>query len=279
MGLFNWLSKNEVSQELQEDCSPIINDFSHFEQVTDYIYEKSGIADLDTRALASSILQKFAVEQNIHITDDFLQMMKTNEKFYQDVMNIVTVNETYFLREEKELEWLVDYIKKTTHNLKILSMPCSSGEEVYSILIMLNEAGIDLNKIQITGYDLNSSAINNARIASYQDRPLHKFDASLKAKYFHIDENNLYKVSPFIKNHASFEQKNIFDLYNKKNEFDIILSRNMFIYFDNGKRLEALNIIINLLKTDGIYIKGHADHIRPHKHLQSSKFGIYKKVL
>ncbi|WP_321777829.1 CheR family methyltransferase [Sulfurimonas sp.] len=279
MGLFNWLSINNTNQNIHEEVTPIVNDFSHFKQVTNYIYEKSGIADLDTRALSSSILQKFADEQNIHITAHFLQMMKSNDKFYQDVMNIVTVNETYFLREEKELKWLVSYIKRSSHNLKILSIPSSSGEEVYSILILLNEAGVDLKKIQITGYDINSSAIKKARNASYKKRPLHKLNANLKAKYFNIDENNSYKISPFIKNQANFKQNNIFDLHNEINKFDIVLSRNMFIYFDNEKRLEALNIIINLLKPDGIYIKGHADHIHPHKHLQSLKFGIYKKVL
>lgn len=278
MGLFDWLNKNEESEKLEEVCIQKDTDFSSFHLVTDYIYEKSGITELDKRALTASRLQQYAISEDIYSTNEFLSFMKSNHQFYQEIINIATVNETFFLREIKELKWLVSYIKNTNLTLNILSMPCSSGEEIYSILILLSIEGIDISKIKITGYDINSHAITHAKSGEYDEHSLHKLNPQTKDKYFTINENNYYEVSPYLKTNVDFIQKNIFDLENEQNRYDIILSRNMFIYFDSKKRKLATEIIANLLKTDGIYIKGHADQIYQHPNLRNIHYGVYKKV-
>lgn len=277
MGFFNWLGKKEEEQ-IEEICVEKKADFSSFNKVTDFIYEQSGIIDLDKRALTSSRLQQYAISENIYTTDEFLLSMKNREEFYQEVINIATVNETFFYRELKELEWLVKYIKSTNRSFKILSMPSSSGEEVYSILILLSEAGVDLSRIDISGYDINSEAVKNALVGEYDEHSLHKLDTKVRDKYFKKNSDNHYEIDLQIKRHTNFSQNNIFSLKSKKSEFDIVLSRNMFIYFDDEKRELALNIIVNLLKRDGVYVKGHADHIKGHQELESISFGIYKKA-
>ena len=275
MGLFSLFSKKKI-----EELENIVKqqaDFSSFNRVTDYIYEKSGITDLDTRALAASRMQQYAMNQNIYTSAEFLTMMKENTSFYQEVMNIATVNETFFMREVKELEWLVEYIQSTHKKLKILSMPSSSGEEIYSILIMLGERGISLDKVEMYGYDINSQAIKNAKDGQYEEHSLHKLDSNLRMKHF-SQEGDIYKISSSIQMHTHFEQNNIFEVDARKHNFDVVLSRNMFIYFDDEKRKRALNIIIELLNPNGIYIKGHADHIAKHNNLEKICYGIYKKV-
>ena len=276
MGLFDWLNKKE-SEEVQEVCVKRDADFSSFKEVTDYIYELSGIIDLDKRALTSSRLQQYAISQDIYTTSEFLSKMKSSSEFDQEVINIATVNETFFMRELKELEWLIGYVKRSNKTLKILSMPSSSGEEVYSILLLMLQNGIDLSRVEINGYDINSKAVANAIKGKYDEHSLHKIDENLRDKYFTKNEENHFEISSMLKNSVRFEQKNIFDLVNEKNRYDIVLSRNMFIYFDDEKRELALNIIANLLKTDGIYIKGHADHIKIHPNLENIEYGIYKK--
>ncbi len=278
MGFFDYWSAKEES-EIEVIPTNRDTDFSSFKQVTDYIYTKSGIVDLDKRALTASRAQQYAITQNIFTTDEFLSTMKNNHTFYQEIINIATVNETYFLREVKELEWLINYIKNSNRNLKILSMPSSSGEEIYSILLMMCKEGLDINSVNITGYDINSQAIKYAISGEYNEHSLHKIDSKTVENYFTKIEDNHYKIDLKLKNIAKFEQKNIFDLVKQSGQYDIILSRNMFIYFDDENRTKALDIIANLLKNDGIYIKGHADHIKPHPNLQNIAFGIYKKVL
>lgn len=276
MVFFNWLNKKSDSESRELDITRE-SDFSNFKKVTDFIYEKSGITDLDKRALTSSRTQQYAIDEGIYTTDEFLSKMNNDHQFYQEIINIVTVNETFFLRELKELEWLVAYIKSSTKHFKILSMPSSSGEEIYSILLLLCEAGVDISRIEISGYDINSDAIAEAQRGEYDGHSLHKIDNQTKHKYFN-EVDNYYQVIASLREKPKFEQINIFDLHNEKNKYDIVLSRNMFIYFDNEKREKALSIIVNLLKTDGIYIKGHADHIQKHPNLDSIEYGIYKKV-
>ncbi len=275
MGFFDWLNKKE--QSIEEVCIKRDSDFSNFKKVTDFIYEESGITDLDKRALTSSRAQQYAITQDIYTTDEFLLQMKNSHEFYQEIINIATVNETFFLREVKELEWLVEYIKKENRAIKILSMPCSSGEEIYSILIMLSLRGIDLSTITITGYDINSQAVKLASQAKYDEHSLHKIDTQTRDKYFTLDSGSLYEVIDSLKNIPKFEQKNIFDITDIA-KYDVVLSRNMFIYFDEDKRKIATDIVANLLKSGGIYIKGHADHIYKHPKLDKLAYGIYTKL-
>ena len=276
IGFFNWLSDKEEVQREEIYIEKNAN-FSNFKKITDFIYEKSGIIDLDKRALTSSRLQQYAISEDIYTTDEFLRIIQNREEFYQEVINIATVNETFFFREIKELEWLVQYIKNSYTNFKILSMPSSSGEEVYSILILLSEAGVDLNKIEINGFDINSNAVKNSMRGEYDEHSLHKLDIKIRDKYFRHNEEGHYEIDSSIKSHANFFQNNIFNLDAQSGKYDIVLSRNMFIYFDDEKRKEALSIIINLLKQNGIYIKGHADHIKPTSELKNILFGIYEK--
>lgn len=251
-------------------------DFSYFKKITDSIYEKSGIVDLDKRVLTGSRLQQFAISKNIYNTDEFLFAIKVDKVFYQEVLNIATVNETFFFREIKELYWLIEYIKKEDRRLKILSMPCSSGEEIYSILLLMSINNIDINQVEFIGYDINSDAIKKAIEGVYDMHSLHKLDEQIKLDYF-IKNENLFSINEKLKQNIEFKQQNIFDLKDSDDRFDIVLSRNMFIYFDEEKRKIALDIIVNLLKVKGIYIKGHADHIYKHPNLKNLEYGIYKK--
>jgi len=276
MGFLDFFSSKKDDEQKKEPIKVKV-DFSNFELISEYIYTKSGIIDLDKRALVSTRLKQFAQELNIFTTSDFLTKMQKDIKFYQDVINIVTVNETYFFREYHELEWLVEYIKSTNENIKILSLPSSSGEETYSILIMLDMAGVDISRIEISGYDINSEAVDDARNAYYNSHSLHKIDENIKNKYFTKQSDDLYQISSNFRNIAKFAQKNIFELNDENSKYDIVLSRNMFIYFNNEKRAQALDVIVNLLKNGGIYIKGHADNIEQHLKLKNIEFGIYKK--
>jgi len=280
MGFFNiFKSKKQKIKETKEKIQKDIKvDFSNFKKITDYIYKKSGIVDLDKRALTASRLQQYAKTQEVYNTDEFLNKMQNNIDFYQEILNIATVNETFFLREIKELQWLIEYIKRSNTKLNILSMPSSSGEEIYSILLMMLTNNISLDKVTIRGYDINSQAIQAAQNGIYDEHSLHKIDPETKNKYFQKTDEGSYEISNTIKQHTQFLQKNIFDLKNSSEKYDIILSRNMFIYFDESKRKEATFIIINMLKQNGIFIKGHADNIYEDEKLEKISFGIYKKT-
>ena len=277
MGLFNLFSKDMPKKE--KSVKEEQEDFSNFKSITNFIYERSGITELDQRALTASRLQNYAKEKRIFTTISFLEHMNRSEEFYQEVMNIATINESFFFREKKELDWLVSFIKKSEKNLDILVLPCSTGEEVYSILLLLLEEEISLDKVNISGCDLNSQAIKSAINGEYDEHSLNKLTPPFYTKYFIKNEKNLYNIKSELCTKPSFFQENIFEINTSKKQYDVVLSRNMFIYFDDEKRNRALNIIIDLLKSSGIYIKGHADHIEKNNKLVNITYGIYSKQI
>jgi len=274
MGFFDFFKTKSIQEEIVLDKKEV--DFSNFEFVANYIYEKSGITDLQNRSLTISRLKQLALSYDIYTTNDMLQKIKSDIDFYQESINIATVNETFFLREEKELKWLVEYIKNSSQSrFKILSLPCSSGEEVYSILLLLDMEDVDLNRIEIYGYDINSQAVDKAKSGIFDKHSLHKISDDMLDKYF-IKVDDGYQIDSKLRQKAQFFQKNIFNISNESQKYDIVLSRNMFIYFDDIKRTKALSIIMELLKDGGLYIKGHADNIQQTTHLKQLVYGVYK---
>jgi len=278
MGMFDWFS-GKKREKIEVNNTKISSDFSNFKRVTDYIYEKSGITDLDKRALTASHLKNYAKEEGVYTTTEFLKMMETNKSFYQEVMNIATINESFFYREKKELEWLISYIKESNHKLDILVLPCSTGEEVYSILLLMLEEGISLDKVNISGCDLNSQAVKSAKRAEYDEYSLHNIKTQIRDKYFTQNEQKFYEIKTSIKEKPKFFQENIFEINISLKKYDIVLSRNMFIYFDDENRKKALQVIVDILKPNGVYIKGHADYIQKHESLKNLTYGIYSKQI
>jgi len=273
--MFDWLFKKNNSEEIVTDVKPT-QDWSNFDKITNYLYDESGIIDLEKRALSSLRIKHYAIENRIYTTYELLESLKDKGKIYQDIINIATVNETYFLRELKELNWLVEYIKNSDKNLKILSMPCSSGEEIYSILLLMLQNDIPLDKIELIGYDINSQMIQKAKEAIYYEHSLHSVSNDLREKYFIKLNDKQFKLKDFITLHTTFKQQNIFEIDTDKESYDIILSRNMLIYFDEKKRNEAVSIISKMLNDGGIFLKGHADNISLGDNLKNIAHGVYK---
>lgn len=280
MGLLGWLF-NSGSDNIDSKVNDIpkkISYISDFEAIASYLYDQIGITDLTKRIVVTNQLKELASDHEIENSSQFIRRLQADRDFFQKTVNIVTVNQTYFFREYKELSWLCNYIQEQDKRLKILSLPSSSGEEIYSIKIMLSEIGYDLNKVDFVGYDINSDIISHANSGRYEKFSLHQLDNSVVEGYFKKDEKGFYHIDHTIKSNVLFMQNNIFDLQDAKESYDIILSRNMFIYFDDIKQKKATDVIVDLLRPNGIFIKGHADNIYAHPSLKSLSYGVYKKV-
>ncbi|NPA59424.1 MAG: hypothetical protein GXO30_02995, partial [Epsilonproteobacteria bacterium] len=112
----------------------------------------------------------------------------------------------------------------------------------------------------------------------YDEHSLYSVDKKTRDMYFTKVDDNKLSISRDIKKDTFFKQQNIFSIDVTKEKYDVILSRNMFIYFDEIKRIQATQIIIDMLNEGGIFIKGHADYIYKNKNLKNIAFGIYKKI-
>lgn len=204
-------------------------------------------------------LKLFCEPREIYSYLELLERSKNDENLRQDLINEITVNETYFFRELPQLEESINYAKSLKQKIRVLCAPCASGEEVYSLAILASEKGILGSSIEITGIDINSEAIDNANKALYSKRSLHRLDDRLKTHYFKLD-NEHYIVKKEKIPRIKFEVVNIFDDdFMKLGTFDIIFSRNMMIYFDDDFKHKAIKRFYELLKPHGRLYTGHAD--------------------
>ncbi|MDD2951047.1 MAG: methyltransferase domain-containing protein [Sulfuricurvum sp.] len=188
-----------------------------------------------------------------------------NEKLPVSLINLVTTNETYFEREPHHFDRLIEEILPNLDCLdplkpiRILSAPCSSGEESYSIALRLSAASVKLSRpIEIIGIDISEEMIEKARKGLYSPRSVHALDQSILERYF-VCVDGYYQILPFSSLTVRFISGNVFDpeLWKSLGSFDVIFSRNMMIYFDSFKNRELLKRFKEHLR--GYLILGHAD--------------------
>lgn len=246
--------------------------FKEFIKVRDYLYRKTGIF-IDDKKQNTFVkkLQPYLNDKGYANFRSFFHTLRfgNNQSFIQDVINLITVNETYFYREEHQFESLIKVILPLIHKskpksevLRILCAPSSSGEEPYTIALnLLDENSIlEQRDIELVGIDIDSKIINKAKKGIYTKRSVQFVPPTLLKKFFKVDGLD-YHIDSMIKNAVNFKIANVMDKMQMRQlgKFDIIFSRNMLIYFDDESRREVGVTFYDLLKPDGYIFLGHAD--------------------
>jgi len=245
---------------------------NHIEPLYSFIETKTGILlDIQKELIRHKILT-FCVQNNITSFNILLDELKKNKPFFENFIGTVTINETYFFREKKQIiKALLSHSQTSNEELRILSLPSSRGDEVYTIVLLA--FAINLTNFHVVGVDIDKQVIQKAKQGVYNPRALHKIDKETLMKYFEV-EGDVYHIKNSVKKFTSFYQYNLFDdeLF-QLGKFDIIFSRNLFIYFNDSKKIEAYKRLEKLKKNhhSQIYL-GHADissklhdYIRRHK--------------
>ncbi|EDP73731.1 CheR family methyltransferase [Hydrogenivirga sp. 128-5-R1-1] len=244
-------------------------------RLRDYISSKYGIY-IDNDKLVSIYNKKFQKLMEKYGYNNFEQFYKDfifrkNSYLIEDVLSNITVNETYFFREEYQFEVLVNNIlpdlndrKDRNSSINILSAPSSTGEEVYSIAIYIMEEGnmVHERDFMLLGIDIDSKAVEKAKAGIYTERSVYKVPPIILQKYF-IKTGKYYKVKDFLRQAVNFKVVNVLDKYSMKKlgKFDVIFSRNMLIYFEEKSRLEVLTNFYSILNDNGYLFLGHAERI------------------
>ena len=142
----------------------------------------------------------------------------------------------------------------------ILCAPSSTGEEPYSIVIALLEAGVASSKFQIVGIDINSDALEKASCATYKEKSIRNLPKDVVRKYF-TQNSETYTLKKEFSSLVTFKLANIFDSsFVSLGKFDFIFSRNMLIYFDKETKLKAKEILESMRKNrEHNVFFGHAD--------------------
>jgi chemotaxis protein methyltransferase CheR len=249
---------------------------SNFEKMAEYIYRKAGISlevEKHFAKIKTYVTQRCA-DVGLENFRKYFYKLRFDDKEgteFQELMNAVTVNETYFFREVNQLDVLaeellpeLDKVKPKGSPIRILSAPSSTGEEPYSMVIkILEEANvIEHRDIEIVGIDIDSTVIAKAQKGIYTDRAVHAIPPAIYHKYF-TKGTLTNEFSEDLRGAVEFKVVNIFDKTDvrKLGKFDVIFSRNMLIYFDDASRKEVAMTFYDLLNPDGYVLLGHAEYM------------------
>ncbi|WP_107796573.1 CheR family methyltransferase [Campylobacter concisus] len=263
--LFNKVDKQS---EVLEAKAP--SDMDGFNEFMSTIKTLCGVDLEPKRDITLQRVSIFAKNRQIKSFKDLVSMIRFDTLLRQDLLNLVTVNETYFYRELAQLKDVIYYAKELGE-ARILCAPCSSGDEVYSLAMLAYEFGLKQSDIQLTGIDINSEAIQACSVGCYGDRSLHRLSEFQKERFFTKKDDKFF-IKKEILPRCEFKILNVFDdaMFNL-GKFDIVLSRNMMIYFDDAFRLKCVERLHKLLKPEGRLYAGHADLV-PYTPLYTKRF-------
>jgi chemotaxis protein methyltransferase CheR len=257
-----------------------------FDRFAKLVYSESGIFLKDSKiTLLSNRLRKRLTALNLKTFQeyyDYIQTLKDKSKEIEELIDVVSTNETYFFRNERHFDALMQKslpdiaAKKKEKTLTIWSAGCSTGEEPYTIAICLMECKHLFPgwKLQVLATDIAYSVLDFARAGSYSGRRIEKVPAPLLSKYFTQDKTNPedFIVNDEIKALVSFKGLNLFkDSYPQN--IDIIFCRNVMIYFDREHQRELVgNFFKSLNKQHGYLYIGHSETL----HAISEDFSYVK---
>jgi chemotaxis protein methyltransferase CheR len=248
-----------------------------FERFREYFYKRTGIQftaskryfvdkRIDTCIRNSGLAGFAAWFAALRVSD--------RSDLLQDLINQLTVNETYFLREDYQFDSLLKTVLPATMAarggvgrivgpVKILSLPCSTGEEPYSIALRLLEEWdqIEHVDVEIHGADIDSDVLTRADHASYGERSLQRVPKPWLTKYFTKVGAGRYQLDEGIRGAVTLHQVNVCDTASMRafRDFDVIFCRNVLIYFDELSSRRAAENLYGSLRPGGYLFLGHSE--------------------
>ncbi|MTH52176.1 chemotaxis protein CheR [Bacillus mangrovi] len=219
-------------------------------------------------------------KRGFHSFSSYFQELKKNDSLLLELLDRMTINVSEFYRNRKRWEVLEQQILPTLllekPALKIWSAACSTGEEPYTIAMILKHAGISSAGILAT--DLDENVLARARLGLYGERSVKEVPEGVKSRYFTIS-NDSYEVKDEVKKMVQFRQQNLLsDRYDSG--FDLIVCRNVLIYFTEEAKEGIYHKFSGALRKGGILFVGSTEQIfHPERYgLQSEEPFFYRKM-
>jgi len=270
------VSSDSVFQ-LKTNQDLVLSDKS-FENIRKYVYDNCGIYFQDNKKylLESRLIKRinYLGLESFEQYFDFLRFHSGGASEKKYLYEAITINETFFFRNQPQLDVLVSTVvpeimakklKSGSSKLRIWSAASSSGEEAYSTAIVITDLlklKYPAMQVEIVGTDLNHAVIEKANIGSYKEYSIRNTPAYYLKKYFK-QSGSSYIVDPSIKKMVSFKVLNLYDDINMRamRDFDIIFCANVLIYFDMKSKMKVVNHLYNSLNNGGYLFIGYAESL------------------
>lgn len=212
-------------------------------------------------------MQKVTRVTGLTSTTELCQELASNSpQLFTLVVDALTTNETFWFRDNKPFVALQKVIfpvmarNKRSKQLQIISAPCSTGQEPYSIAMLLLESGLFANwHVRIIAVDISTMALQQAKEGVYSQLEVNRgLPVKYLVKYF-TQDNDVWKIKPEVKRMVTFRKQPLHNNALTSGPFDLIFCRNLLIYFDLETKRKILSNLERCLASDGLLVLGGSE--------------------
>jgi len=243
-----------------------------FDYVSKLLKERSGLVlTKDKSYLLESRLMPLARKRGFKGLDDLVGAVRRRDTAVeQALVEAMTTNESFFFRDNKPFDQFRSIVlpnllkaRAGKKSFRIWSAACSSGQEPYSLAMILKEEGAKLAgwRIEIVGTDISADILKKARAGTYSQFEVQRgMPMTLLVKYFKKKDEN-WVIDPSISSMVQFKEWNLLGDLKALGSFDVVFCRNVLIYFDQPTKTKVLRSISGLMPDDGVLYLGGAETV------------------
>lgn len=246
---------------------------SDFEKFRDYFYRKTGIQFENNKRyfVDKRLIERMRLTQCQSFREYFIKLrFEADEAELQELVNLMTVNETYFFREAYQFDCMVnDLLQEVVRTrepgslIRIWSVPSSTGEEAYSIAIYLLERWplLAQYEVEILSSDIDTKVLQSAHRGLYSTRSVSNLPKEYLAKYFRPTPTGQWQLQQDVLESVEFSRVNLCNPLDTQryHDIDVIFCRNLLIYFDDASRRIAAQAMYEALSPGGFVCLGHSE--------------------
>ena len=243
-----------------------------FDTLRQFLYERSGLSlDADKLYLLESRLMPVVREAGLTDIGALLKRLQAGDRaLAQSVIDAMTTNETFFFRDRAPFEkfrnvMLPKLLEARAHErrLRIWCAACSTGQEPYSLAMLLDEEARRLTgwSVEIVATDLSSRAIEAARQGLYSQFEVQRgLPITMLLRYFQR-AGDRWQINEFLRSRINFREFNLLSEYRSLGTFDVIFCRNVLLYFDVLTKRDILARLSRVLASEGFLVMGSAETV------------------
>ena len=233
----------------------------------DFLKERTGldVTSVGPAIIERAVRQRTTLSQAAH-ADEYWQLLQGSREEQQALIEAVIVPETWFFRYPESFATLGKLARKrlgelnNMRALRILSLPCSTGEEPYSIAMALLDAGLKPHQFKVDGMDVSPLSVEKARRALYGKNSFRGQDLDFRDRHF-TAEHEGHRVNDDVREQVRLQVGNVLDptLLASEPAFDFVFCRNLLIYFDQPTQKLVFEVLKRLTHFDGVLFIGPAE--------------------
>lgn len=260
-----------------------------FQHIVQLVKKTYGVNLEKKRVLIECRLRMEMEKSQSRSFQEYLKQVEADptHQLAEQMIHKLTTHYTYFFREYQHFEYIREKILPYIGERDILNpfsawcAGCASGEEVYTLAMLLEEykrGGGYLPSYQILGTDISQEVLNEGMEGIYPKREIEKLPGEWIKRYCIDKKDGTFQIVGWLRNKVRFQKQNLMELQSSVKKYDLILCRNVMIYFELQTRLELVKKLEQSMKKDGYLMVGHSELLpRECTSLVSVATAVYKK--